>query len=134
MPLTRASVTVASRIMLPAYTIAFAWIGFNYLLTPLDRLTESPALRYLDAVVGLRAIGLLLVTAGALIALALMTSRRDMARYALVVAGICMGLLLVAFLVAPFLSQTSPSAGAWPFIGLAACRASYKSVTAYEVS
>lgn len=126
--------TAASRIMLPVYVIAFTWIGLNWLLTPLPRLTESPALNYLDMIVGLRALGALIFVAAGLIAAALITARRDMARYALILAGICLGLLLLTFLVAPFFSETSPSAGAWPFLGVAACRASYKSVTIYEVS
>jgi peptidoglycan/LPS O-acetylase OafA/YrhL len=134
MPLDRANMTVASRIMLPAYVVAFSWIGLNWLITPLERLTESPGLRYLDMNFGLRALGLCLILAGLLIAVALATKRRDMARYALTLAGIGFALLLAAFLLAPFFSDTSPSAGAWPFLGLAACRASYKSVTVHEVS
>lgn len=134
MPLDKKSMTVASRIMLPVYIVTFVWIGGSWLLTPLASLRQTPALRYLDGTIGLRAISLLLVAAGILIAAALVSQRRGMARYALTLAGICFGLLLLAFIIAPFFSDTPPSAGAWPFLGLAACRASYKSVTLREVS
>lgn len=134
MPLNRANMTIASRIMLPAYVVVFAWIGLGWLVTPLERLTESPGLRYLNDTVGLRAIALVLVVAAFLIALALVRANRDTARYALTLAGFCFALLFAAFLAAPFFSNTPPSAGAWPFLGLAACRASYKSVTIHEVS
>jgi hypothetical protein len=133
MPLDKQNMTVASRIMLPAYVLVFGWVGLNWLVTPLDRLHESPGLQFLDLMVNLRGVGLVLVIAGALIALALATTRRDMARYALILAGTCMSLLLVAFLIAPFFSSASPSAGAWPFLGVCACLASYRSVTVYEV-
>jgi hypothetical protein len=126
--------TVASRIMLPTYVIVFTWIGGGWLLTPIDRLRATPGLAYLDDIVGLRAVSLLLLAAGLLIAAALVTGRRIVARYALTLAGFCFGLLFVALFAAPFFSDTSPAAGAWPFLGLAACRATYKSVTAYEVS
>lgn len=133
MPLNKANMTVASRVMLPCYVLVFGWVGLNWLITPLHRLHESPGLQFLDTALDLRGVGILLITAALLIALALVTARRDLARFALILAGICMFALLVAFIVAPFLSSSSPSAGAWPFLGVCACLASYRSVTAYEV-
>lgn len=129
MPLSWTNMTGPSRVMLPVYVVAFTWLGGGWLLTPLDTLRATPGLRYLDDRVGLRAISLLLLMAGLLIGAALISKRRDTARIALTIAGICFFLLLVALVIAPFFSDTSPSAGAWPLIGLGACRASYKAVT-----
>jgi apolipoprotein N-acyltransferase len=121
--------------MLRGLVVFFVWVAVGWFMTPLDTLRATPGLRYLDDIVGLRAISLLLIAAAFLIAAALRSTQRarDMARYALVGAGICLGALLGALLIAPFFSDTSPSAGAWPFLGVVACRASYKSVTAHEV-
>ncbi len=132
MPLTRDTMTTASRVTLPTYVIFFGWLGITYLLAPRDRLDESPALRYTDTVIDLRALGILLLGAGALMAYALVRHSRDTSRYALVVAGICHGIIFCAFLLATFYGDASPSAAAWPMLGLAACVASYRSVTSQE--
>jgi heme/copper-type cytochrome/quinol oxidase subunit 3 len=124
--------TVASRLMLPCYVVTFVWIGLNYLITAKARLIESPTLRYVDTVIDLRALGILLTVSGVLMAAALITRRRDPARYTLILAGICFGILFLVFSVATFQSEASPSAPAWPFLGLCACTASYRSITRYE--
>jgi hypothetical protein len=132
MPLTKDTMTVASRLMLPCYVVTFCWIGLNYLVTAKTRLTESPTLRYADSVVDLRALGLLLTVSGLLMLGALLTRRREPARYTLILAGICFGILFTIFAVATIQSEASPSAPAWPFLGLCACTASYRSITRYE--
>lgn len=134
MPLDRENMTAASRIMLPAYVIFFAWVGVTYLLAPRDRLNDSPTLRYTDTVIDLRALGSLLLLSAALMLVALITHRRDASRYALTLAGICHAVIFVVFLFASIETNASPAAAAWPFLGLAACRASYRSVTINEVS
>jgi hypothetical protein len=52
MPLDRASVTVASRVMLPAYVALATVYGLVYLFDPADRLRSSHALAYPRAVMG----------------------------------------------------------------------------------
>lgn len=131
--LSKTTITVASRVMLPVYVIFFNWVGLNWLTTDLDRLRESPALRYTDEVLDLRGLALLLLLAGLLMAAALISRRRLVAQYALVVAGLCFGVCFTAWLVAGFTTAASPSAAAWPFLGLAACTASYRSLAAQEV-
>lgn len=130
MPLDRSHISPASWIMLPVYMVAFLWLGLNYMFTPLARLTASPTLDFVNGLLDLRALGFLLVCAGMFIGVALyLTHNRMLARYALIVAGLCFLVLLVAFVSASFRSEASPSAGAWPFIGLGASFATYQSVT-----
>lgn len=134
MQLDRANMTRASRIMLPVYVVVFFWLGLNFTLTDKSRLAASPTLRYADNyVVNLRALGILLLFAALLLLIALLTKRRDAARYTLMVAGICFTILFFIFLTATFKAEASPSAAAWPFLGVAGCAASYRSITAYEV-
>lgn len=134
MPLIRANITRASRIMLPVYVIFFAWVGINYVITPKHRLLESPALRYLDDVLDLRSVGLVLCAASVMMLVALLSRSRDLSRYALLLGLLCFVGLFVAFVAAAVVGEASPSAGAWPFLGTAACLASYRSVTAREVN
>ena len=134
MPLTKENLTVASRIMLPTYVVVFAWLGLNYLLTSKTRLNKSPTLRYADMVVDIRALGILLLAAALIMLGALASRHRTAARYALLLAGTCFLILLGVFLAAMFRSEASPSAAAWPFLGAAACAASYRSVTIREAN
>lgn len=133
-PLDRANMTAASRVMLPAYVVFFSWVGITYLFTPRERLNDSPTLRYTNTVVDLRALGILLLAAGVLMLVALLTGSRDVSRYALTLAGICHAIIFVVFLFASIKAGASPAAAAWPFLGAAACTASYRSVTHHEVS
>lgn len=50
--LTRDSVTVASRVMLPAYVVLAAVYGMVYIFDPLGRLKDSHALAFPRAVMG----------------------------------------------------------------------------------
>ena len=134
MPLVRAALTRASRVMLPTYCVFFAWVGINYLLTPLHRLRETPGLRYLDDALDLRAVGLVLCAAALLMLIALVSEIRDLCTFTLLLAFGCFFCLLVAFLAASIFGHASPSAGAWPFLGTAATFASYRSVTAHEAN
>lgn len=133
MPLDRANMTRASRITLPTYVLFFGWVGLNYLITDLDRLDKSPTLRFVDDVLDLRTLGMVLTLASLLMLGALLTKRRDTARYALVLAGICFAILFAAFLAASLRAEASPSAAAWPMLGFVGCVASYRSITSHEV-
>lgn len=133
MPLTRGTVTAASRIMLPTYVIFFAWVGGNWALTDSHRLGESPALRYAATLLPMPMWGCLLVAVSILIAVALLSHRRDLCRFALWIAAIALGLFAVIFALAGFVSVASPSAAAWPLLGAAACIASERSLLKGEV-
>lgn len=132
MPLDRANVTRASRIMLPVYVVFFAAIGLNYLLTPHVRLIASPALYATDRVMPLHAWGALFLAAAALMVVALLLRRRPLYMYALLLCAISMGLFTLAAIAAPFSSQATPGGWVWPGFVVAACFASYRSLDVGE--
>lgn len=133
-PLTRASITVASRIMLPAYVILFTVAGFNYAVTPISRLGQSPALAYADTLMPLRVWGCLFLAVAALMLVALASGQRLLFCYGLLVCVICMGIWAAVFLLGAIFADASPAAWAWPaFVGVA-CIATYRSLSVYEVS
>jgi hypothetical protein len=132
MPLNRDTVTRASRIMLPAYVAFFAGIGLNYIATPDTRLRASPALGYAATLMPLPAWGGLFLAAAALMAVALIAQRRTLYRYALLLCGISMTVWTVAMAVAALYSATTPGAWLWPGFVVAACAASYRSLSTGE--
>ena len=134
MPLTRANVTAASRVMLPVYVITFCWIGGSWAFTDEGRLIKTPALEYANAVLPLPFWGVLLVWTGLLILGAILSGRRDFCRLALWVGLVVMGVFCALFTFAAAYGQASPSAPAWPFIIAAACFASDRSLLKGEVS
>lgn len=133
MPLTRETVTAASRVMLPTYVVLFIVIGANYLTTPEPRLLASPALAYASAWMPLNAWGWTFLTVAALMLIALLSGRRGLFRYALLVAMIAMIVWAGVFILAAFRGGASPSAWIWPAFVAAACLASYRSLSHREV-
>ena len=134
MPLDRAHVTVASRVMLPAYVVFFAGLGVNYVATPDSRLKASPALDYAAQFMSLPAWGGLFLVASALMFVALVSRRRVLYRYALLLCAYSMGVWTLANILAAFHSDATPLGWLWPAIVVAACVASYRSLTVREVT
>lgn len=132
MPLDRAHVTAASRIMLPVYVVFFALVGGTYLFTPLGRLQQSPGLAYADALLTLRAWGGLFVAAALLMSAALVAHRREWFRFALMFCGLAMAVWAIVLVLAFLDGGASPTAWVWPGLVVAACVASYRSLTVKE--
>lgn len=134
MPLTRTTVTAASRVMLPAYVITFAWIGGAWVFTDEGYLINSPALDYANNLLPLPAWGGLLLGVAALILGAMLSRHRLLCRVALWIAFVVMCVFVVVFAAASIGGLASPSAAAWPFLFAAACFASDRSLLNGEVS
>lgn len=132
MPLDRTTVTVASRIMLPVYVVFFTLLGLTYLLTPIGRLVESPGLAYADGFLTLRGWGALFLAAAAVMAAALVRHERDWFRAALFFCAVCMAFFAAVLLWAGLHGEASFAAWSWPGIVVAACFASYRSLTTGE--
>lgn len=132
MPLTRATVTSSSRLMLPAYVAFFAVVGGNWLATPRERLLASPGLAYADALLTIRAWGALFLGAAVVMAAALATRHRDAFRGALLFCFLTLLCWAAVMVFAAFRSETTPSGWAWPAFIATACLASYRSLTARE--
>lgn len=133
MTLTRATVTRASRIMLPAYVVLFTLLGLNYTLTNKDRLLYSPGLAYAEQVISLRAWGLLFLTVAVLMAAALLSHRRTLYRFGLWLCIVSMTTWASILAAAAMLADASPSAWVWPGFVAVACYASHQSLLAREV-
>lgn len=132
MPLTRGTITAASRVMLPVYVVFFTLLGLTYLLTPLSRLLASPGLAYADALLSLRVWGGLFLVAAVVMAAAMVTQSRIAFRFALILCGLSMATFTAALMVAIFKSEASPAAWSWSAFVVAACVASERSLAAGE--
>lgn len=132
MPLDRASVTAASRIMLPAYVIFFGVTGLTYLFTPYDRLVASPSLAYANTIMDLRGWGIVFLGASTLMLSALLSGNRSLYRYALLMCAVAMTVWTAVTILAVFNSPASPSSWCWPAIVLVACIASERSLNTRE--
>src|SRR5689334_18530275 len=98
MPLTRANVTLASRVMLPLYPAFALGVGVSFVATPLDRLTDSPALRFANTVIPLPVWGYGYITlAVVLIAALILTNRRA---YQVALAVMCVWMAFYAAVTA----------------------------------
>lgn len=86
MPLTRDQITVASRVMLPAYIMLATAYGLVYILDPLHRLKGSHALAFPRAVMGGTMVPWGLLFLGLALFLALMLGTRSRRGY---VFGLC---------------------------------------------
>lgn len=134
-PLKKDRVTVASRVMLPTYALAFLLLGLNYLITPVNRLSQSPGLKFADGeVMPIQLWGVLFLISGVLSTLALFIHRRDIFRFALYLGRIVLAIWVVIFLLAALFSDASPTAAIWPWIAMRACKASELSLRKEEVT
>jgi hypothetical protein len=83
MRLTRATVTAASRIMLPAYVVLNILVGVFYTLAPTDRLNRIDSLAFQRAVMPMHMWGLVFVALAVVMAGALLSHRRELMTFAL---------------------------------------------------
>jgi hypothetical protein len=132
MPLTRHTVTAASRIMLPTYVAFFAALGANYLIAD-ETAMQSPALRFADAFMPLPAWGALFLACAAIMVTALVTQCRILYRWALRMCGMSMVFWAVVIAWASFDGDATPLAAIWAAFVAAACYASDRSLANREV-
>lgn len=133
MPLSRATVTKASRIMLPAYPIFTGWLGANYLLTPRCRLTGTPVLRLADSYAPMPVWGGLFLAVAVLLAAALFTHRRFLYEIGLVGFASLMLVWTGIFTVAIFtIPGSSPAGPAWPLFGITTAAATIRTLDTRE--
>ena len=107
------SVTVASRIMLPAHALFTTLLGLGWLLQD-DMRTQIPALAQLRGVWPIYATGTVLLILGLLTTVAILTGRHTLA--GLMLGATSLAWLIIAGLIA--LTATSPdaslTASVWP--------------------
>lgn len=135
MPLTRATVTVASRIMLPTYVLLVVALGLIYLLDPLDNLRGVPALAFPRLVVGgsMAPWGLIFLSIGAVMGSAFATHSRIWFCFGLCLCAVTFflwaGMYVVSLVIDPDTSLTAPL---YPLFVSTACAASTFSLLARE--
>lgn len=135
MPLDRAHVTVASRVMLPTYPMLAGVLGAGFLFTPEPILLETPIYRSMAHLAPLHfwGAGLLLIAAIQLVALALYQRRgRGLYQYALGLLAVWMAAWAGVCVVAYFGGEASPVAWVWPAFAARCCWASMLSLAARE--
>jgi peptidoglycan/LPS O-acetylase OafA/YrhL len=128
MHLSRDTVTSASRIMLPAYVIVFTWLGGGYILHHPDVTASSPTLRFADSIFDLRLWGLLFLAVAAINLAALVAGNRPAGIYGLLLGVVVCALWCCIAIVGWSKGEAPSTAAAWPFLGTAACLASYRSL------
>lgn len=128
MPLTRTTVTVASRVMLPTHVLVNVGYGLALIAEPSRHLLTVPAYRTLDAIAPIHAWGWLFILAGAAQLGAMTLHRRYPYVYALGV-GLAIGGLLTVALVSGAVRDTNPWTAPWfPLFYTAGCWASIRSL------
>lgn len=132
MPLTKQTMTVASRVMLPTYVVLFIGLGINYTFNA-DGLQNSPGLAFADDwPPHLMGYGAIFFGCGILVALALTTQNRNMCRFALILGQYCLYGWAFVFALAAVFGDASPT-GCIIFWALGrACKASNLSLLAGE--
>jgi hypothetical protein len=128
MPLTRDSVTIASRVMLPTYTAFALFLGIVYVTDPDGRLAHSTSFPVLPTAVwgvGFVVVGLLQIAA---------MIQRDRRLYVLSLAPLLVWCLLwgLALVYSAARDGTSFTAPAFPLFVAFACWASMLSLIAGE--
>lgn len=127
MPLDRAHLNPALRIMVPAFVIFFAVIGVNFIAnTP--RLGLSPMLQYADGLMPLQVWGGLFLFCSLLMAAAMVRHHRGMYRYGLLVCCLSMILWTLVAIAGAVVEPVSFSAWAWPALIAAAAFATNRSL------
>jgi hypothetical protein len=129
MPLDRAHVTVASRVMLPVYAVVSGYIGLCYILSPDARL-RGASLAVARMLLPMPVWGLLALLLSASVVLAILTRSRSLA-----VGSLCMGagayfvwgcFYAISIWIDPSASVVSPI---WPLLASAAHIASALSLS-----
>lgn len=126
--LTWDNITVASKIMVPAYVGFFGTLALSFLFTGVPDLVKTPGLRYADHIMTIRGWGLLFSGVVIVMVIALIQRHRSLFRWALIMGAISMAIWAVLMVFAVTNAGASPSAFSWPaFIG-GACIASNRSL------
>lgn len=133
MPLDRAHVTVASRIMLPTYPLFVGSVGLSMTLTPLDRLLETPAFAYAADLAPLRLWGAGFLAVAAILIAGLLVHRRSTYVAGLAVMVTWMGGWTALLALSAINGDSSPSAWTWPAFVAVAGFATMSSLFAREV-
>jgi hypothetical protein len=133
MPLTRATMTVASRRMIPTYPILAAIVGLTFVLTPsADLRGNAEAFVYIDKNVGLHAWGWGFLVVATLMVAALIVGQRHVYQGVLAVFLVWLVAFSAVLAVAALHGSASWSAWAWPAFGARACWASFLSLDTRE--
>lgn len=132
MPLDRAHVTAASRVMLPTYVVFFLLLGLNY-LTAEQVALANPALAFANDVMPLPIWGGLFVFCAFVMFAALLTKRRTLYRWALRMCGISMVFWALVIAWASLVGDATPLAAAWAGFVSMCCLATDRSLAAREV-
>jgi len=131
MPLTKANVTAASRIMLPTYIVLTGVIGIVYTFDPLGRLDGVAALAAQRWIMGgqMWPWGLVFLGLSAVMLAAFRQKRREWFVFALYGCAVTFAMWSVLYAVSIFLDPvTSLLAPVYPLFVVRACRASAKSL------
>lgn len=131
MPLTRANITRASRVMLPAHALLSGGIGIAWLAQS-DVRTRIPALYSLRHIWPIQGTGLLLVCIAALIAVGMATRNRGIAAVMLLAGAGVYLFLAVVIAVSVARHPASYSAPLWALYVAAAHLASALSLASDE--
>lgn len=113
-PLTRSSVTAASRIMLPTYPIFAGLIGINFVTLGAPIIKDSPALRYATTIADLEVWGYGFLIVASILGISLCLHRRQGYEVALSVMIVWMTIWACVMVAAAFYGNASPTAWAWP--------------------
>lgn len=133
MPLDRAHVTVASRVMLPAYPLFMGALGVSFVVAPDRILLKTPTFNFADRLAPLPLWGVMFLLAAAGMTLALLIHRRAAYQAAIVVAFGAMGWWTILTFASTVAGDASPTAALWPAFVSVALYATYQSLVSREV-
>lgn len=131
MPLTRATVTVAQRVMVPVNIVFAAALGYGYTFEA-TRLVTSPPYRSANEILPLPVWGVGFLGVAAWLTLAAVTSRRSVFVAGLAWLGVWMAVWAGVFIAVYFKGDASFLAWTFPAYVAAACWASMLSLLARE--
>jgi hypothetical protein len=132
-PLTWDTLTRPSKVMLPVYVLAALWIGYWYALGP-DRRLHGPALTVARGMMPMPAWGTVAFFLAVMLVAAFLTTRRQVAVYALCLAGVAYALWAAIYAAGCYVSpEASMLTPMWPLIAGAAHVCTGLSLTRREV-
>jgi uncharacterized membrane protein len=133
MPLNRATITVASRVMLPTYPILAAGVGLNYLIAS-DRLLDAGVFyQVADSIVPLEFWGAAFLLVAIVMVVALLTRSRLGYELSLALMAGAMLVWATVGLLAAIHNGGSYTAALWPGFVIMACVASFMSLNEREL-
>lgn len=132
MPLDRAHVTTASRIMLPTYPAFAGGLGINFLIRGHDLTRAGVFYDVADTMAPLEVWGLVFLAVAVVQVAALISHRRFVYQSGLALMVGVMSVWAVVGLMAAMLEVGSYTAPLWPGFVVVACIASFRSLNAGE--